>query len=125
LLSGSDVFAEAKKIILDDNAAILSKLQEGQAKVAADIQTVQGGALLSPAAFLKARYPTRRNGSVIFWLLPDPSCRHNRACERCRSRPDCLPNEEETRLCAPQALAVFCGSRRLSSSACAPRRRPK
>ena len=42
------MFAEAKKIILDDNAAILSKLQEGQAKVAAELQTVQGGALLNP-----------------------------------------------------------------------------
>ena len=36
--------AEAKKIIMDDNAALLTKLQEGQAKVAQEIQTVQGGA---------------------------------------------------------------------------------
>ena len=29
---------------MDDNAAILTKLQEGQAKVAQELQTVQGGA---------------------------------------------------------------------------------
>ncbi len=29
---------------MDDNAALLTKLQEGEAKVAQGIQTVQGGA---------------------------------------------------------------------------------
>lgn len=38
------MLAEAKKIIMDDNAALLTKLQEGEAKVAQGIQTVQGGA---------------------------------------------------------------------------------
>ena len=42
---------------MDDNAAILTKLQEGQAKVAQEIQTVQGGAPSSTASLAAELIP--------------------------------------------------------------------